>query len=400
MRAARDSFFTRGYARSSIDAIAAAARVSKQTIYEFFPGKAELFDAVVRATIAQGRQTVGSVDVDRSDPVGTLHRFGMRLFDRFAEPESLGLFRANIVATRQLPELAADLHEQRLAAGEPLGAFLGTLMSDGVLCPCDPPGVSIRLGGLIVEGSRHFLGFAPPKDAALKDLVASNVALFLHGYRAVADAPARLVPFAMPQIEGQAALRLSPAKLAALLDAAAAEFLARGYVGAGVDRIAVAAGVGKATIHRQFVSKEGLFRHIVRAKAHDIAIAATDMPAPRGIEQAVAALARRLLDAHLTPGMIAFHHLLIEEADHFPDLARQLYDAQTAAALRALAPILAAHDWPAPGETAVRAFHTLATFGVRYLTAARFPDPAQRDAFSAEAARIFLFGLAARPSGG
>lgn len=399
MRAARESFFAHGYARASIDAIAAAARMSKQTIYEFFPGKTELFDAVVRATIARGRETVGSVDIDRSDPAGTLRRFAMRLFDRFVEAENLGLFRANIVATRELPELAADLHAQRLAANEPLGRFVEALAADGVLRPCDPMRAGIRLGGLVAEGSRYFLGSTPPRGAARKALVEANVALFLHGYRALADTAAHPHEFAKPAIEGRAALRLSEARIAALLDAATAEFLARGYVGAGLDRIARAAGVSKTTIHRQFVSKEGLFRYIVLSKIHQIGTAIVTAAESLQVEEAVAALARSLLDAHLIPEMIAFHHLMIEEADHFPDLTRRLYEAQIAAALHALQSVLVAHGWPAPGDAAARAFHTLATFGVRYLTAAQFPDAAQRDVLSAEAARIFLFGLA-RPSEG
>jgi AcrR family transcriptional regulator len=398
MRAARENFFANGYARASVDAVAAAARVSKQTIYEFFPSKTELFEAVVRATIVQGRENLGSVEVHGLDPVATLNRFGRILFDRFVEPESLGLFRANIVATRQLPELAADLHEQRLAAGEPLGRFIETLVAEGVLRPCDPLRAGVRLGGRVAEGSRYFLGFAPPVGAARDALVASNVAQFLHGYRAAVDAGkgARPAEFPKPEIGGQAALRLSDAKLAGLLDAAAAEFFARGYVGAGLDRIAAAAGVSKTTIHRQFVSKEGLFRHIVLTKVHEVGMAEPPVaPSSEGLEQAVATLAGRMLDAHLAPEMIALHHLMIEEADHFPDLARHLYDAQIAAAMRALSPILSAHGWLEPGEDAARAFHTLATFGVRYLTAARFPDRQQRDALSAEAAQIFLHGLAA-----
>jgi len=50
----------------------------------------------------------------------------------------------------------------------------------------------------------------------------------------------------------------------ALLDAAAAEFAARGYAGANVDRIARAARVNKAMIYYHFRSKAALYREIIR----------------------------------------------------------------------------------------------------------------------------------------
>src|SRR6185295_18532994 len=49
-----------------------------------------------------------------------------------------------------------------------------------------------------------------------------------------------------------------------LLKAAAAEFAARGFAGASVDRIARTAGVNKAMIYYHFKSKAALYREILR----------------------------------------------------------------------------------------------------------------------------------------
>src|SRR5438477_12927437 len=49
-----------------------------------------------------------------------------------------------------------------------------------------------------------------------------------------------------------------------LLKAAAAEFAARGYAGANVDRIARAARVNKAMIYYHYKSKAALYRAILR----------------------------------------------------------------------------------------------------------------------------------------
>ena len=58
--------------------------------------------------------------------------------------------------------------------------------------------------------------------------------------------------------------RPDPAKDAAILDAANALFLERGYT-ASVDDIAAAAGVSKQTVYARFASKEDLFEAVVRA---------------------------------------------------------------------------------------------------------------------------------------
>src|SRR3954470_10143573 len=49
-----------------------------------------------------------------------------------------------------------------------------------------------------------------------------------------------------------------------VLTAARAEFAAHGFSGAGVDRIALAAGVNKAMIYSHFGSKIGLYREVLR----------------------------------------------------------------------------------------------------------------------------------------
>ena len=46
LAAARSSFGSKGYARTSVDEIAAAARVTKGAVYHHFAGKEALFRAV------------------------------------------------------------------------------------------------------------------------------------------------------------------------------------------------------------------------------------------------------------------------------------------------------------------------------------------------------------------
>lgn len=81
-----------------------------------------------------------------------------------------------------------------------------------------------------------------------------------------------------------------------LLSAAAAEFAARGFAGAKVDRIATRARLNKAMIYYHFANKAALYREILAGVFHTIAEAvATDISAdtPDGqVRQFVSIIAR------------------------------------------------------------------------------------------------------------
>ena len=81
-----------------------------------------------------------------------------------------------------------------------------------------------------------------------------------------------------------------------LFAAAAAEFAARGFAGANVDRIARAAAVNKAMIYYHFHSKAALYQEILGEMFHAVgerirAVAASDATPEQKLEQFVAAIA-------------------------------------------------------------------------------------------------------------
>ncbi len=71
----------------------------------------------------------------------------------------------------------------------------------------------------------------------------------------------------------------------ALLDAAAAEFAARGYAGANVDRIARAARVNKAMIYYHFRSKAALHREILHDMLKAVSTRVREIAASGGSPQ-------------------------------------------------------------------------------------------------------------------
>ncbi|CAD7340172.1 TetR/AcrR family transcriptional regulator [Sphingomonadales bacterium 56] len=398
LNAAGQVFLADGFERTSVDRIAAVAHMSKQSIYELYPSKLALFEAAVRSKLNGAWLNLRAIDRG-ANAEDTLTRYAMRLFEGFAEPVNFGLFRANIAAANHVPELAAELHEKRLASSQPLADHLDQLIADGVIIACDTMAMAIRFGGMAVEGARYFLGTELPGKAAQKRIVDCAVHLFLDGYRSVADVPRDAVPapaIEPPAREGGPAMRLSADKLLALLDAATSEFLEHGYRRASIDRIAAAVRVSKATIYRQFGNKENLLRYIVQRDIFEASQRPfTQIPVSDKPEAALAALAREALDRHLEPANLRMHRLLVVEADFLPDLAQLFYEGRVRRLGDALETHLHALGLPRPSHMATRIFYTLATFAVRFFTASTPPAEKDREIYARECALLFLEGLRA-----
>ena len=131
--------------------------------------------------------------------------------------------------------------------------------------------------------------------------------------------------------------RVSPDRI---LAAAAAEFAARGFAGARVDRIARAARVNKAMLYYHFRNKKTLYRTLLRGMFSGMAerlapIAASDLPAPDKLMQAIAAFGERLRESPELPRI-----MLREIAEGGTHLDRETL-AALAAVPKSVAPIIA-----------------------------------------------------------
>src|SRR3954467_430326 len=81
VHAALDTFVREGYARASVDAIAAAAGVSKRTIYDYYGDKQTLFVSTLHETMAGHAAEIQDLLVrtlgDVTDLEAALNRFGV-----------------------------------------------------------------------------------------------------------------------------------------------------------------------------------------------------------------------------------------------------------------------------------------------------------------------------------
>ena len=398
MREAAAHFLQDGFERTSMDRIAASAKVSKQAIYEHFRDKEDLFDRVVRAALSPGGK--GGL-VERDSLYETLAAFAERQFDGFAKPRNYGLFRANIVATRRFPQLAADLHDYRRSKSYGLAAYLERCVAAGRLQPFaeSPLDFATRLGGMAVEGSRYFLGYKVPGRQQRQIQARFATRVFCDGMRdASAHASVGLdpqPPFVPAPAEppGKVQMRMPPERFDALCNAAADEFLAHGFEGASLDPITAATNVGRATIYRQFGGKAGLFAHTI---GREIAAQWRELDQPTGatpLEQ-LENLCRTVLELHLAPRSLALHYLLVQESDLFPELARSFYDMQVDRAGRPFACIAESAGIAPPVPAVTRMFFALASYGVRYVVSLRPVAQEERETVSRQAAHIILHGIA------
>ncbi len=114
--------------------------------------------------------------------------------------------------------------------------------------------------------------------------------------------------------------RVAQEKRSAILDAATGLFLASGFDGTSLARIADAAGVSKSTLFKQFPTKAALFSAIV-AESWQGGEGGEAAPGPGDPRAGLTAIGRRYAALLTRPGMDALFRIVIAEAPRFPELA-------------------------------------------------------------------------------
>lgn len=106
IQAAAEVFVEEGY-RASVERVAARAGVARQTLYNHFPCKADLFGEVVRQSTAV---LLITLDANQQTLRERLLRFGAMYREKVLSAEGLGFFRTLAAETVRFPELAASFY--------------------------------------------------------------------------------------------------------------------------------------------------------------------------------------------------------------------------------------------------------------------------------------------------
>jgi TetR/AcrR family transcriptional repressor of mexJK operon len=109
---ARRVFLRDGFAAASTDAIAAEAKVSKRTLYAYYPSKEDLFVDVLRKLTIENPQTRALASMEEMSPEnreelrGDLLELAQKIVTTMMEPDYLALLRTTIADIHRFPQLA------------------------------------------------------------------------------------------------------------------------------------------------------------------------------------------------------------------------------------------------------------------------------------------------------
>lgn len=136
---ARAVFLADGFDGASMNEIARAARVSKGTLYVYFPNKEELFAALIRAEKREQAEQTCQLDFDDPDVRGVLMGFGERLLDRMLRPSSIAHLRTVAAVAQKFPSIGRAFYEAGPLYGhDRLAEYLGRQTAAGRIAIDDP----------------------------------------------------------------------------------------------------------------------------------------------------------------------------------------------------------------------------------------------------------------------
>lgn len=190
-RAARAVFGREGYARASIDAIAAEAQVSTRTIYNHFTGKEQLFAAVLESSAAQVAEgfierverELGGVDLE-ADLLALGRAFAAQRTDFPEHFAMVGQIRSE---ARHFPPQVIDAWQQAgpLRVQREVARRLGELAERGLLRAGDRTQAAVHFIALTMAGvTIRPIGSPPLSARQVDNSVGAGVGAFLHGYGA------------------------------------------------------------------------------------------------------------------------------------------------------------------------------------------------------------------------
>ncbi len=184
-------FSETNFEATSVDLIAATARISKQTFYARFVSKEALFAVVIRKRMNDLLMPVPGEPGQAGPIETTLLRIGLELSRRALTPAAIALDRLIASEAHQFRELALAYHESAIHARELIADIFSDAMREGQIRSADARFLAEQFLYAVVDGPAHALilsGKTAKSEKELRERTAAAVGLFLDGCR---DHPAR-----------------------------------------------------------------------------------------------------------------------------------------------------------------------------------------------------------------
>ena len=183
VEAAARVFLKQGYGAASMDAIAAEAGVSKQTVYSHFGAKEALFEAIIQGKCRELMPPDSLKWSAGQDHEKILRLFAHRFLMTILAAPSTALFRVVVAESVRFPELADVFYRAGPAtACDYLAGYLGKLHEAGALSVPGPM-ESARQFFALLRGDLYFRRLLnltpPPKSPEVEAVVEMAVFTFL-----------------------------------------------------------------------------------------------------------------------------------------------------------------------------------------------------------------------------
>ena len=199
MEATTSLFLEHGYVGTSMDDIAAAASVSKQTVYKQFVDKETLFDEVVRTMVTAASDPVFAAVHELAasgDLEADLLAVARRQLELVLQPNLMQLRRLVIAEASRFPELGRVFYEQGPARTvQALADVLAELAASGRLTIDNPRVAASQLNWLVMGvplNDAMLLGLhEPPSPTEIDQWARAGVGTFLAAYGRRQRRPAR-----------------------------------------------------------------------------------------------------------------------------------------------------------------------------------------------------------------
>lgn len=209
---ARDVFMEDGFAAAAMANIASRVGGSKGTLYNYFPSKHELFEAVIRNECELKQAAMfDSLEVEGEDVEAVLREVGRRYTHLVLSEQTIILSRVVIAESTRLPELGRTLYEAGPKRGRVrLATYVRRQMQAGRLQGADADLMvdqycDMCLGSLYRQRLMNVIG--PPGEAMVHEMVDAALAVIMAVYGADAADPSdplrRAEPHSAPLRSGR-----------------------------------------------------------------------------------------------------------------------------------------------------------------------------------------------------
>lgn len=178
-------FLAQGFRQVSMEKVAAAAPVSKATLYNYFDSKNALLAEVISQLCSSLLETMNQAILEVNDVESNLKKIAQSFVDLIFTADALGLYRLVIAESRDFPGLGQLVYERSVLHILPqLESYLQQLNDSGYFNVTDTAFAADTFFS-ILKGDRHFqclLGIKPVPDAAEKQqLINQAISFYLRG---------------------------------------------------------------------------------------------------------------------------------------------------------------------------------------------------------------------------